>query len=313
VYDHWQIHPAFLFAAGMSYDMIDHPDNYRYAPVTEGQSTDDQISPKAGFIWTPTPSSTLRGAWFRALGGVTLDQSIRLEPSQVAGFNQAYRSLIPEAVAGANAAPTFETWAVSLEQKFGRGTFVAVSGELSLSEVRRTVGAVDFDGTTGFSGSGTRERLDYGERELALTLNQLLGDEWAVGAGYRISHAELDDEFPDIPASAAQVGGFQRSRSHEATLHQANLFALYNHHSGFFARSGAIWTSQSNHGYTPDRPGDDFWQFNVEAGWRFAQRRAEVRVGLLNLTDQDYRLNPLNLTQDLPRERTLAVSAQFNF
>ena len=88
---------------------------------------------------------------------------------------------------------------------------------------------------------------------------------------------------------------------------------MYNHPSGFFARAGALWTMQSNRGYTPDLPGDNFWQFNLEAGYRFARRRAELRFGLLNLTDQDYQLNPLNLTPNLPRDRTLAVRFRFNF
>jgi hypothetical protein len=34
---------------------------------------------------------------------------------------------------------------------------------------------------------------------------------------------------------------------------------------------------------------------------------------LLNLTDRDYHLNPLNLYSELPRERTLAASFKFNF
>jgi outer membrane receptor for ferric coprogen and ferric-rhodotorulic acid len=71
--------------------------------------------------------------------------------------------------------------------------------------------------------------------------------------------------------------------------------------------------SQSNRGYTPDRPGDDFWQFNVHLGYRWLQRRLETRISLLNLTDRNYRLNPLNLTAELPRERTLAMSLRFNF
>ena len=60
-------------------------------------------------------------------------------------------------------------------------------------------------------------------------------------------------------------------------------------------------------------PGDDFWQFNLYAGYRFLQRRAEARVGLLNLGDQDYRLNPLTLYNELPRQRELTVSFKFNF
>jgi len=34
---------------------------------------------------------------------------------------------------------------------------------------------------------------------------------------------------------------------------------------------------------------------------------------LLNITDQDYRLNPLNITPELPRTRTLVASLKFNF
>ena len=63
----------------------------------------------------------------------------------------------------------------------------------------------------------------------------------------------------------------------------------------------------------PDRPGDDFWQFNVFAGWRFLNRRIEARIGVLNLADRDYKLNPLNLTPELPRARTFTAWLRFNF
>lgn len=316
-YDQWQVWPDFLLIGGLAYDRLRFPENYRYAPITDAEETRDRLSPKAGVIITPTTNTTVRVAYFQALGGVSLDQSVRLEPSQIAGFNQAFRSAIPEAVAGANAAPVFESWAASFEQKLGRGTYFGISGEALESEVDRQFGVVEFFlppvPGPGFSAAGTREQLDFRERSLTVTLNQLLGEEWSLGARYRISNVELDDEFPDIPGTASMAGGFQRTRHLEATLHQLQLSALFNHPSGFFARGASIWTAQSNRGYTPDRPGDDFWQFNLEAGWRFARRRAEIRVALLNLTDEDYRLDPLNLTSELPRERTLAVSLQFNF
>jgi outer membrane receptor protein involved in Fe transport len=302
---------------GISYDWLTFPENHRYAPLSANEESRDQLSPKAGLIWTPRQDTTLRAAYTRGMGGVSLDQSVRLEPSQVAGFNQAFRSLIPESVAGANAAATFDAWSASLELKPWAGTFMGVSGEILSSEVDRTIGVVNVAASpvpgNPFSVGGTRQELDFRERSLTVTLNQLLGDEWSLGARYRLSHAELDDHFPEVPASATTAGGFQRQQNFEATLQQLHLFALFNHASGFFARAGAIWTSQDNNGYTPARPGDAFWQFNLEAGYRFAQRRAEVRVGLLNLTGQDYQLNPLNLTSELPRERTFAVSVRFNF
>ena len=145
---------------------------------------------------------------------------------------------------------------------------------------------------------------------MTFTLNQLIGDEWSVGGRYRLTRAELTPDFVDIPDSVLR---FDPRQELESVLHQLNLFCIFNHPSGFFSRIDAIWSSQSNRGYTPDQPGDDFWQFNVFAGYRFPRRKAELRVGILNLTDQNYRLNPLTLYNELPRERTLTVRFQFNF
>ncbi len=75
----------------------------------------------------------------------------------------------------------------------------------------------------------------------------------------------------------------------------------------------SVWLAQSNSGYQPDRPGDEVWQLNLYAGYRFLRRRGEIRLGLLNLGDQDYRLNPLNLHADLPRERTFTAQLTLAF
>lgn len=123
----------------------------------------------------------------------------------------------------------------------------------------------------------------------------------------------MDARFPDIPPAAVTAGNLRTSAHLEAMLHQVNLFAIYNHPSGFFAQGNARWYAQSNRGDLSALAGDDFWQFDLFAGYRFARRRAEVRIGLLNLTDHDYRLNPLNLTTELPRRRTLSASLKFNF
>jgi hypothetical protein len=60
-------------------------------------------------------------------------------------------------------------------------------------------------------------------------------------------------------------------------------------------------------------PGDDFWQFNAFAGYRLMHRKAELRLGLLNISGQDYNLNPLNLHQEYPHRRTLTVRLLLNF
>ena len=61
---------------------------------------------------------------------------------------------------------------------------------------------------------------------------------------------------------------------------------------------------------TPPGPSADSQQC---AGYRFARRRAEVLLGVLNLADQDYRLFPLTIYAELPRERAFVASLKLRF
>ena len=138
-----------------------------------------------------------------------------------------------------------------------------------------------------------------------------MSDDWAFGARYKLTDADRDGGFRGPLRGLSGTAGLNQDVS--ATLHQLDLFAAYNHRCGFFARFDAVWSQQSNRDYALDIPGDDFWQYHVFAGYRFWQRRAEARVGVLNLTDADYRLNPLTLYRELPRERTFTAGFKFYF
>lgn len=309
-YHQWQIFEPLQLIGGLSYDWLKFAENFRYAPISEEEDTVDQVSPKAGLVWTPCRDTTIRFAYARALTGASLDQSYQLEPSQVAGFVQSYRSVIPESVAAANAGADLESFGLSLEQKFDTGTYIGVTGELLNSDVQRTVGAFAVLPDEEFAvPSSLRQSLDYQERSLLFTVNQLVGKAWSVGARYRVSRAVLEEKFLDVAElPIPNVPAYERT---ESLLHGVDLTAIFNHPSGFFFESAAHWYSQS--GYTPAEPGDNFWQVNLFAGYRFPRRRAEVAVGFLNVTDQNDKLQPLNLHNELPRERTLAVRLQFCF
>jgi len=138
-----------------------------------------------------------------------------------------------------------------------------------------------------------------------------MSPEFALGGRYRLTYADLDGRFTDIPSTVPGVSALNQDES--ATLHQVHLYGIYNHWSGAFGQASTVWSHQSNHGYAGTRPGDDFWQFNVHVGYRFLRRHGEVGIGLLNITDRDYRLNPLTLYNELPRERTLVASLKFYF
>lgn len=317
-YHQWELTDWLELIGGASYDRVSFPEDFRTAPISVKSQTVDQISPKAGMILRPLPDTVLRFAFTRSLAGASVDQSYQIEPSQVAGFIQSFRSIIPESVAGANSGARFETYGVSLEQKFSTGTYLGVSGEWLNSEVHRADGAFNFDPSKSIMGVAVpttlREHLDFTEQSVLLTANQLIGNCWSLGGSYRLSRAVYTDTFPQIPNDGSVTFNDFAAKQHvQAVLNNVDLFAIFNHPSGFFAEGEALWYAQNNIGYDPAVSGDDFWQFNVFAGYRFPRRYAEVALGLLNLSGQNYKLNPLNIYNELPRERTLAVQFKVNF
>jgi len=285
--------------------------------MTDNQRTRTRVAPKAGVIWNPFGNLNVRAAYTRSLGGVSFDESVLLEPNQVAGFNQVFRSVISESLVGSVAGSTYENGGLLIEDKFPTGTYVSAQAGILRSNVDRTVGT--FDATLAAFGnrivppilpSSTEQDLRYEEDTLLFTANQLVGDEWSFGARYQLTFSHLETAFPGIPR--ASLGALADSRQ-KATLHQADVYALFNHPSGFFARLDGYWARQSNVGYSPDEPGDEIFQLNAYVGYRFRRNFGDVTLGFLNINDQDYKLNPLNYYNELPRERELLVRVRLNF
>jgi tetratricopeptide (TPR) repeat protein len=314
-YAHWQIIEPLQVIGGVSYDRLHFPVNIDTSPITSDEDTKDAVSPKAGLLWSPFDNTHVRGVFTRSLGGVFFDQSVRLEPTEVAGFNQAFRSLAPESAVGLVPGTKFETWGVGADQSFKTGTYLLAQYEDLKSDAIRTVGILtnsdQFFAPIPDSASSTRQSVNYEEKSLVLAASQLVGEQWTFGTRYKMTDAHLDAKSVDIAASTPGASVLNPNVS--ATLHQVDLFTIFQHRCGFFSQFDALWTQQSNRHYTPDIPGDDFWQFNFYAGYRFLQRRVEAQLGVLNLTDRDYKLNPLTLYNELPRQRTLTVSLKLNF
>jgi Tfp pilus assembly protein PilF len=313
-YHEWQILEEVQLIGGLTYDWLKFPANIQIAPISDQEQTSSHFSPKAGLIWTPTKGTTIRFAYARSQGGVSVDQSYQLEPAQVAGFLQSFRSVIPESVAGQTPGADFEVYGISLEQKFNTGTYLGLLGQMLNSEDRLEVGAFDVLPIQLIYAipSGLGENLDYHEKTLELTASQLLPGEWSLGAQYQITQAMLNEDFSHVPNSIRFIN-FEPRQETEALLQQAEFLAIYNHSSGFFFRGEALWNDQSNSGYTPRLPGDEFWQFNAFAGYRFLHRRAELRFGVLNIGGQDYTLSPLSLHEEYPHQRTFTLRLRLNF
>ena len=315
-----------LFAtAGLSYDTVKYPAGFRNPPISSNEATKDVLGPKAALVYSPANWLTLRGIYARSLGGVTLDQSFRLEPTQLAGFPQTFRSVIPESVVGSVSAPTFETFGAALDFKFKTGTYIGIQAERIFSDVNRQLGVFDSVATRTPRRlpTATPEQLRFDEQSASITVNQLLAQEWSAGISYKFTSSELKDRLPQIPELSLIAGSFTDSDNRaRSDLHQISAYVLFNHPSGFFARAEGNWYAQENVLHTFDTnsmpvkinlPDDRFPQANLFLGWRFPRQRGDITFGILNLAGSDYHLNPLNGYPELPHERIYTAQLRLRF
>lgn len=293
---------------GVVSDDISYPTDFRDVPIAGGQSRTSQVGPKAALVWEPIKELIFRGVFARSLGGVALDEDYRLEPTQLAGFPQSFRSLIPESLFSSVSAPDTEIYGGAMDLKLGSGTFAGVQVEQLNNRLDRQVGVFNLDqvSTFTFQPGTTLQSLDYRETAISASVNQLLGEGFAMGAGYKLDFVKMTDIANDLDGE----------QNYSATLHQASAYLLYNHPSGFFATADASWYHQHNSTNSVQigaGPGDDFFHEDIYIGWRLLHRRLEARFGVLNLSDRDYHLSPLNSYLELPRKRTYEVRLSFLF
>ncbi len=301
------------FVVGVSYDHLSYPKNSDFAPLSPGTSSEDLLAPKAGLFYTPWQRGEFHASYTRSLGGLFFDNSVRLEPTQVGGFNQAFRSLIPESVEGLVPGTRFETVSIGFDQSLKTGTFLGIETEWLASQGDRTLGLLTNTGLPPFpdSVSSTQQELHLRERNLSLYAAQLLGDYFSASLRYRLGDDTLHTTLPNIPSSTPGLS--QQQQKDRAILHRISLSANFNHPSGLFGQWDSTLYQQSNQGYVPDRPGDTFWIHNLLLGYRFPHRLAEIRISVLNIANTDYRLDPLSSQLEMPRTRTLATSLRLNF
>ena len=310
-YHHWEVVDGLILMGGVAYDREEYPWNYRRPPLGTGTAEKHRVLPKAAFVWNLNPNLTLRGVFSRSLGGVSYDESVRLEPTQLAGFDQSYRSLISESLVGSVEAPDYRTAGGAMDVKLRSSTWLTLQGESVRQQVGEGFGYFDdtFLGMPAIVPVAGTEIFDYNELTLKATASQLLGREWLLQAQYQYTRSELTTTLPDVPAPA----GYARTTVATAALEELRLGLAWQHPSGFFARGELWWFRQQLGGSTPQPPGDSFPELNLFAGYRFPKRRAELTLGILNANGTDYALSPLNYYQELPHSRLFYTRFRFSF
>jgi tetratricopeptide (TPR) repeat protein len=302
--------PQFWITGGFSYQWIECPSNFRNPPFNGGEEERSMAGPKAAILWSPSAEITIRGVYSRSLGGVSLEESFRLEPTQLVGFPTAWRTVISESLVGSVSAPEFEAFGVGVDWKLGPSTYVAFRGQKILSEVEETIGAFERRNGSFTMGSSAHRELDYEDLELQVLVSQLIGSGLVAGAQYHYVQAELNEglrESSDLTEQTAQ-------------LHTINCYLLYNHPSGFFGQVDAVYYRQFS--IAPEvaegveriiERNESLIQMNLSLGYRFFKRRAQIEAGILNLTDADYRLHPLTVYAEIPRTRVFYSKLDFRF
>ncbi len=319
-YDFLKLTPTLTLLGGASWDHIEKPVNFRSAPISSRSESIERFNPKIGAVFSPSQALSLRAAYTESLGGVSFDESVRLEPAQFAGFNQSFRTIISESLVGSVEAPVFKTLGLAAEGALPSNTWWSASLHLLRQEVDRSTGAFELLTDSAFPTgqaifpSSTPQQLRYDERILTLGLNQLIDREFALGARYRHTTADLSTSYPLIPSSIAPAAHATDS----GTLQHLLLCANWNSPSGWFARAEANWYSQNQErslaSLPPTHTGDDdFWQFHLQTGYRFHRNLCEITTGILNITGADYRLSPLTSNELLPRDPTLFVRVRLSF
>ena len=315
LYDFYTPFEGLTLVGGVAWDWLQRPENFRISPLSGETTVDQRVSGRAAFTYSPSSWFTARGIFSQGLGGISFDESVRLEPVQLGGFSQSFRTVLSESIAGSVEAPEFDTWGLSISGVLPTRTWWGVNVQDISQDVERQLGIFTgfqltpqlFDRPVVFFPDNTSQRLEYEELQLTATLNQLIGDHWALGFRYRLTDSSLFEEIPDLGTSSRE----------SAILHEATVSLNWNDPSGWFGRLEGNWFHQelddvlASDGSALE--GDSFLQANLNLGYRFNNNTAEIGFSVLNLFDQDYQLSPLTPFLELPRERTFVVQCRYAF
>lgn len=245
---------------GTSLDVMDNQDrDYR------------NISPKAGLVWEPMSGTTVRLAAFRTLQGPLVSKEIvppRLEPTQVAGFNQFFFGSEGDEAARLG---------LGMDQQASDS--LHWGAELSARDIQSKIFVVDVGGGNTVLPVETDETLARAYAYWTLT------DTMALSAEFQ---RETIDNNGDVLAD-----GYATLRTTRVPLGlryfhprglRAGLETTYVHQSGAFGERGPGGIIDT---INPDS--DRFWVADAFIGYRLPGRHGILSLHIQNLTDETFR------------------------
>jgi len=255
---------------------VRHTNFYVYSPIilpfnatlTIGGSGDffegpprdqDQLNPKLGLTWNPTPATTIRLAGFRVLKRPLISQQT-IEPTQVAGFQQFFDD--PDGTDS-------KRYGIGIDHKVTSDLFGGV--ELS----RRDVVVPGIAATP-----GAPSELDIDERLKRAYV-------YWTPLTWLAAKAEYQLEWSDASDITLEPGA-------RITTHRVPLGLNFFHPAGFFLKLKGTYVNQK--GVFLDtstftfEPGDDqLWLVDTALGYRLPRRMGILTIEAKNLLDESFR------------------------
>jgi tetratricopeptide (TPR) repeat protein len=224
-----------------------------------------QTNPKAGVIWSLTPATTLRAAYFRTLKR-RFFANPTLEPTQVAGFNQFFDDLNGTDATGAG---------VALDQKFTNSIFGGVEAERRNLKVPQDL--------------ANNEIFNWTERAASAYLYWAANPMLALSARFGYERFERPPDFPGQELFT------------QVTTRTVPLLIDFHHPNGFLASLSATYVWQNGMFYSssgdPDpQPGSSrFWVADLAIGYRLPRRLGMVSLEVRNLFDKTFQFQETDL------------------
>ncbi|HMO16714.1 MAG TPA: TonB-dependent receptor [Oligoflexia bacterium] len=291
LYSTWHLTDELDVNLGVTYAWLRYSDNSENAPFVDDTYDKDAFSPKLGFMYNLTSSTTLRGSY-----GQTLDRTDRnnvgpLEPTFVGGFNQVF-----DGIKGSRQ----ELYAIGVDQSLPTESFVGVNYQrrhINLN-VPFTTGGLVFDQPTGNLSESRFVQNTSGkaiEDRVGAYFYQLLGSEFTYSLDYLWEFFEQGAPLPEIETALVR--------------NQLNYF----HSSGLFALCRTTWRNQARAGAFDEKQKNDFWLFDLGVGYEFDNRKGSVSVLFNNIFDRSFRYSSPRDEQFILPEFNAVLSATYTF
>ncbi|HEX6997920.1 MAG TPA: TonB-dependent receptor, partial [Gammaproteobacteria bacterium] len=233
----------------------------------------ERLNPKLGVLWRPTARTSVRAAAFRTLQGPLVSRRNilpRLEPVQVAGFNQFFFGSEGELAT---------RYGIGVDHAFSE----RLSGGIEVSEretelpLRAEAGPISAD--VGDSEERShRAYLHWTPSARVAFKAEYERDAFDNGGGLFNGFSSMKIERLPLEARYFHGSGWS-----------VGITGTYARQSGYFADSVVIQPDT-----TTVYGEDSFWVFDASVGYRLPNRRGLVSLNVANLLDEEFRFQDID-------------------